>query len=76
MMFLVLRESEYDRRTGCGSTARPGLCRGRRVTGVPTARRVRSNILLSRIFDLTPFVICSKIRHISVPGMIGLVAPW
>ena len=38
---LVLRESEYDRGTGCGKTARPGLCGGRRVTGVPTARRVR-----------------------------------
>ena len=50
---LVLRESEYDRGTGCGNrgkqgfceaktrkTARPGLCGGRRVTGVPTARRV------------------------------------
>ena len=31
------RESEYYRGTGCGKTARPGLCRGRRVTGVPTA---------------------------------------
>ncbi len=27
-----------NRRTGCGKTARPGLCGGRRVTGVPTAR--------------------------------------
>lgn len=34
------RDSEYNRRTGCGKTARPGLCRGRRVTGVPTARGV------------------------------------
>jgi len=34
----VLRESECNRRTGCGKTARPGLCGGRRVTGVPTAR--------------------------------------
>ena len=33
-----LRESEYNRGTGCGKTARPGLCRGRRVTGAPTAR--------------------------------------
>jgi len=41
---LVLRESEYDRRTGCGNTARPGLCRGRRVTGVPTARQAQENI--------------------------------
>ena len=36
----VLRESEYNRRTGCGKTARPGLCRGRRVTGVPIASGV------------------------------------
>jgi len=36
---LVLRDSEYDRGTGCGKTARPGLGRGRRVTGAPTARR-------------------------------------
>ena len=33
----ALRESEYNRGTGCGKTARPGLCGGRRVTGVPTA---------------------------------------
>jgi len=31
------REGEYNRVTGCGKTARPGLCRGRRVTGVPAA---------------------------------------
>ena len=37
---LVLRDSEYDRGTGCGKTARPGLGRGRRVTGVPTARQL------------------------------------
>jgi hypothetical protein len=36
----TLRESECNRGTGCGKTARPGLCRGRRVTGVPTARRL------------------------------------
>jgi hypothetical protein len=34
----ALRASEYNRGTGCGKTARPGLCRGHRVTGVPTAR--------------------------------------
>jgi len=34
----ALRESEYNRGTGCGKTARPGLCGGRWVTGVPTAR--------------------------------------
>ena len=32
------RGSESNRRTGCGKTARPGLCGGLRVTGVPTAR--------------------------------------
>jgi hypothetical protein len=30
------RECEYNRGTGCGKTARPGLWRGLRVTGVPT----------------------------------------
>ena len=34
----ALRGSEYNRGTGCGKTARPGLCGGLRVTGVPTAR--------------------------------------
>lgn len=33
-----LRARGYDRRTGCGKTARPGPCRGRRVTGIPTTR--------------------------------------
>ncbi|MFW0859336.1 MAG: hypothetical protein AAGB97_04030 [Dehalococcoidia bacterium] len=32
-----LRGTEYNRGTGCGKIARPGLCGGRRVTGVPTA---------------------------------------
>lgn len=32
-----LRGSEYDRGTGCGKTARPGLCGVCRVTGIPTA---------------------------------------
>ena len=32
----ALRGSECNRGTGCGKTARPGLHRGRRVTGVPT----------------------------------------
>jgi len=31
-------ESEYNRGTGCGKTARPGLCGGLLVTGVPTVR--------------------------------------
>src|SRR5262249_5528750 len=30
------RGSEYNRRTGCGKTARPGLDGGCRVTGIPT----------------------------------------
>jgi hypothetical protein len=30
------RGSEYNRGTGCGKTARPGLWRGSRVTGFPT----------------------------------------
>ncbi len=33
----VPRECEYNRGTGCGKSARPGLWRGRRKTGVPTA---------------------------------------
>ncbi len=33
----ALRGSEYDRGTGCGKTARPGLCGGCRATGIPTA---------------------------------------
>jgi hypothetical protein len=37
-MDAVMPGSEYNRGTGCGKTARPGLCRGRRVTGAPTAR--------------------------------------
>jgi hypothetical protein len=32
------RESEYYRGTGCGKTARPGLWRGLRATGVPTPK--------------------------------------
>ena len=35
---IALREGEYNRGTGCGKTARPGLCGGCRVTDVPTAR--------------------------------------
>ena len=30
------RGNEYNRRTGCGKTARPGLYGGCRVTGIPT----------------------------------------
>lgn len=32
------RASEYNRGTGCRKTARPGLCWGRRLTGVPTVK--------------------------------------
>ncbi len=32
----ILRGSEYNRGTGCGKTARPGLHGGCRVTGIPT----------------------------------------
>ena len=39
----VRRESEYNRGTGCGKTARPGLCGGRPVTGVPTAEIARTH---------------------------------
>ncbi len=37
-MIFVRRESEHNRGTGCEKTARPGLCGGPPVTGVPTAR--------------------------------------
>jgi len=30
------RGNEYNRGTGCGKTARPGLCGGCRATGIPT----------------------------------------
>jgi hypothetical protein len=43
------RGSECNRGTGCGKTARPGLCGGRPVTGVPTTRcktKFLKNILL------------------------------
>src|SRR5262245_31334421 len=36
------RGSEYNRRTGCGKTARPGLYGGCRVTGIPTVEASRS----------------------------------
>ena len=36
-----LRESEYNRGTGCGNIARPGLCGGCRVTGIPTAEALK-----------------------------------
>ena len=32
------REGEHNRETGCGKTARPDLCGGRWVTGIPTVR--------------------------------------
>jgi len=39
-MIFARRESEHNRGTGCEKTARPGLCGGPPVTGVPTARAV------------------------------------
>src|SRR5205823_7402485 len=36
--YFVRRESEYNRGTGCGKTARPGLCGGPLVTEAPTVR--------------------------------------
>src|SRR5210317_1434133 len=53
----ALRESEYNRGTGCGKTARPGLCGGRRVTGVPTARCWR-NIMIHEGSCL-----CGKVKY-------------
>jgi hypothetical protein len=50
----TLRESEYNRGTGCGKTARPGLCGGCRVTGVPTARGV---YWCEMKFDIIPIAI-------------------
>jgi hypothetical protein len=34
--FALHRGREYNRGTGCGKTARPGLHGGCRVTGIPT----------------------------------------
>src|SRR5213080_3391852 len=39
--YFVRRESEYNRGTGCGKTARPGLCGGPLVTEAPTVRASR-----------------------------------
>ena len=38
---VVWRGSEYNRGTGGGKTARPGLCGGCRVTGIPTAEAIK-----------------------------------
>jgi len=40
-MIFARRESEHNRGTGCEKTARPGLCGGPPVTGVPTARALK-----------------------------------
>jgi hypothetical protein len=45
----IPRECQCNRGTGCGKTARPGLWRGRPVTGVPTPDRR----LLSRNLSIT-----------------------
>ena len=37
------RESEYNRGTGCGKTARPGLCGGPLVTEVPAVRGIANH---------------------------------
>src|SRR5262245_53874571 len=37
------RGSEYNRGTGCGKTARPGLYGGCRVTGIPTVETSQPN---------------------------------
>jgi hypothetical protein len=36
------RGREYNRGTGCGHTARPGLHGGCRVTGIPTVEAARA----------------------------------
>src|SRR5712664_802344 len=38
------RGSEYNRRTGCGKTARPGLYGGCRATGIPTVEAPRRRL--------------------------------
>ena len=48
--------SEYNRGTGCGKTARPGLCGGCRVTGIPTTtaitiRRVQDGLVSGFLLD-------------------------
>ncbi len=39
---LLLHGSEYNRGTGCGKTAHPGLCGVFQVTGIPTANCLES----------------------------------
>jgi tetratricopeptide (TPR) repeat protein len=52
----TLRESEYNRGTGCGKTARPGLCGGCRVTGVPTARDVLQHMSMNTFRKILSYV--------------------
>ncbi len=50
------RGSEYNRRTGCGKTARPGLYGGCRVTGIPTVEAGGGSIInISSIGGLVGF---------------------
>src|SRR6266702_2400544 len=54
------RGSEYNRRTGCGKTARPGLYGGCRATGIPTVETTqRITMTLWKINCMEP----------SYPGM-------
>jgi hypothetical protein len=46
----ALRESEYNRGTGCGKTARPGLCGACRVTGIPTAETSKTIKMIKKIW--------------------------
>jgi hypothetical protein len=53
----VLCESEYNRGTGCGKTARPGLSGGRWVTGVPTARGFKVERVLTVVIPIVILVV-------------------
>ena len=71
-----MRESEYNRRTGCGKTARPGLCGGRQVTGVPTVRwsglprpeeeRLEQEGSLNRITGICLFIALALCDYLTV----------
>jgi hypothetical protein len=54
-----LRGSECNRRTGCGKTARPGLCGGCRATGVPITRSQRKMTYFPELQECDYF----KIEH-------------
>ena len=59
------RGSECNRGTGCGKTARPGLCGGRPVTGVPTTdiKYMTHNMLSQIDYDNLNFFpkVCVKV---------------